>query len=150
MLIKYKQKIKFYFFIKIWYYVLQGIIFCHIFAVSFKLKTMAVNIENIKSQMRKGFLEFCILNIINSKEFYVSDIIEELKKANLIVVEGTLYPLLMRLKNSGLLAYSWKESTQGPPRKYYTITEEGKSVLAELNTSWEEIKSSVELLKSNN
>lgn len=100
--------------------------------------------------MRKGFLEFCILNIINSKEFYVSDIIEELKKANLIVVEGTLYPLLMRLKNSGLLAYSWKESTQGPPRKYYTITEEGKSVLAELNTSWEEIKSSVELLKSNN
>lgn len=129
---------------------MQGIIFCHIFAVSFKLKNMAVNIENIKSQMRKGFLEFCILNIINSKEFYVSDIIEELKKANLIVVEGTLYPLLMRLKNSGLLAYSWKESTQGPPRKYYTITEEGKSVLAELNTSWEEIKSSVELLKSNN
>lgn len=129
---------------------MQGIIFLNIFAVSLKLKTMAVNIENIKSQMRKGFLEFCILNIINSKEFYVSDIIEELKKANLIVVEGTLYPLLMRLKNSGLLAYSWKESTQGPPRKYYTITEEGKSVLAELNTSWEEIKSSVELLKSNN
>ena len=129
---------------------MQGIIFLNIFAVSLKLKTMAVNIENIKSQMRKGFLEFCILNIINSKEFYVSDIIEELKKDNLIVVEGTLYPLLMRLKNSGLLAYSWKESSKGPPRKYYTITEEGKSVLAELNTSWVEIKSSVELLKSNN
>ena len=110
---------------------------------------MVINIENIKSQMRKGFLEFCILNIIHSKEFYVSDIIEELKKANLIVVEGTLYPLLMRLKNNGLLTYSWKESTQGPPRKYYTITDEGKNVLKELNASWEELKSSIELLKSN-
>jgi len=111
---------------------------------------MSVNIENIKSQMRKGFLEFCILNIINSKEYYVSDIIKELKKANLIVVEGTLYPLLMRLKNSGLLTYSWIESSQGPPRKYYIITDEGKNVLLELNSAWEEIKSSVELLKSNN
>ena len=86
-----------------------------------------MNTENVKSQMRKGILEYCTLLILNKKKAYVSDIIQALKEARLIVVEGTLYPLLTRLKNSGLLVYSWVESTQGPPRKYYELTPEGRS-----------------------
>ena len=83
-------------------------------------------VENIKSQMRKGILEYCILSIINRQEVYTSDILEALRQANLLVVEGTLYPLLSRLKNNGLLKYRWQESTDGPPRKYFTLTEEGQ------------------------
>lgn len=89
--------------------------------------------------MRKGILEYCILSIISRGEIYASDIIGELKKARLLVVEGTLYPLLTRLKNNGLLSYSWKESTSGPPRKYYQITSAGLGVLNKLDTTWEEL-----------
>ncbi len=106
-----------------------------------------LNIENIKSQMRKGFLEYCILLIINKKSTYAPDIIKELKQANLIVVEGTLYPLLTRLKNDNLLSYQWVESNQGPPRKYYEITERGQDFLRELEKSWEEIQNTVNTIK---
>ena len=108
---------------------------------------MAINTENIKSQMRKGVLEYCILLIIDKKPAYASDIIIELKNAKLIVVEGTLHPLLTRLKNSGLLDYTWQESTQGPPRKYYTLTSAGKAFLGELDNAWNEIKSVVDIVK---
>ncbi len=111
---------------------------------------MAINTENAKSQMRKGFLEYCILLIIANKPVYVSDIINELKEAHLIVVEGTLYPLLSRLKSSGILGYQWQESMQGPPRKYYELTEQGRQFLAELEESWNDIKNGVELLKNKN
>ena len=89
--------------------------------------------------MRKGFLEYCILLIINKKPVYVSDIIAELKEAHLIVVEGTLYPLLSRLKNAGVLTYHWQESVQGPPRKYYVITEKGRAQLADMDAAWQEL-----------
>jgi len=102
-----------------------------------------MNLENAKAQMRKGVLELCILNMLNQKDAYASEIIVELKKAELIVVEGTLYPLLTRLKNSGILAYRWEESSSGPPRKYYTLTEIGKAALAELLKSWENLKDAV-------
>jgi len=88
-----------------------------------------MNADNIKSQMRKGYLEYCILLILKKKPAYTSDIISELKDAKLIVVEGTLYPLLTRLKNGELLDYKWEESTQGPPRKYYEMTEHGHTFL---------------------
>lgn len=96
-------------------------------------------LENAKAQMRKGLLELCVLSIINPQEMYPSDIIERLKEAELIVVEGTLYPLLTRLKNAGLLEYTWRESTSGPPRKYYTTTEQGKIFCQELKESWDEL-----------
>ena len=96
-------------------------------------------VDNTQTQMRKGILEYCILSIISRGEIYASDIIGELKKARLLVVEGTLYPLLTRLKNNGLLSYSWKESTSGPPRKYYQITPAGLEVLNKLDTTWEEL-----------
>lgn len=98
-----------------------------------------MNIENTKAQMRKGVLEFCILGILSNGEAYPSDILERLKEARLIVVEGTLYPLLMRLKNSGLLTYRWVESTSGPPRKYYALTDNGRSFLTELQSTWNEL-----------
>lgn len=94
--------------------------------------------------MRKGILEYCILSIISRGEIYASDIIAELKRARLLVVEGTLYPLLTRLKNNGLLSYVWRESTAGPPRKYYEITQEGRDVLDQLDTTWEELVFAVE------
>ena len=93
-------------------------------------------VENTKSQMRKGILEYCILSIISRKEVYTSDILDALRKANLLVVEGTLYPLLSRLKNNGLVKYRWQESTDGPPRKYFTLTDEGKNLLLSLNDEW--------------
>ena len=86
-----------------------------------------MKIENTKAQMRKGVLEYCILLVLDGKPLYASDIIDELKNSKMIVVEGTLYPLLTRLKNDGLLAYRWEESTQGPPRKYYELTDEGRN-----------------------
>jgi len=98
-----------------------------------------MNIENTKAQMRKGILEFCILSIVSDKDAYASDIIERLKRSRLIVVEGTLYPLLTRLKNAGLLNYRWEESTSGPPRKYYKLTPVGEQFLKELNTTWNEL-----------
>lgn len=101
--------------------------------------------------MKKGILEMCILSIINNKEAYASDILAELKKSELIVVEGTLYPLLTRLKNAGLLNYYWKESVTGPPRKYYTITISGKSTLSHLTNAWGSLVSAVnEITKTQN
>ena len=95
-----------------------------------------MNIENTKAQMRKGELEYCILSILHVGDAYTSEILSTLKSAEMIVVEGTIYPLLTRLKNAGLLSYRWEESTSGPPRKYYLITENGKMFLRELNKTW--------------
>lgn len=95
--------------------------------------------ENTQTQMRKGILEYCVLLIISRGEIYASDIIAELKKAKLLVVEGTLYPLLTRLKNNGMLSYNWVESTSGPPRKYYVLTEDGRQILKQLDNTWEEL-----------
>lgn len=106
-----------------------------------------MNVENIKSQMRKGFLEYCTLLILKKKSAYASDIISELKDAKLIVVEGTMYPLLTRLKNSGLLDYRWEESTQGPPRKYYEVTSKGEQFLIDLDNVWTELNDVVNSLK---
>ncbi|MBI1305063.1 MAG: PadR family transcriptional regulator [Bacteroidetes bacterium] len=108
-----------------------------------------MNIENIQSQMRKGILEYCILAIIGKGEIYASDIITQLKEAELIVVEGTLYPLLNRLKNAGFLAYNWRESVLGPPRKYYSITEKGQQFLSELDKTWIDLSTTVKKLTTN-
>ena len=102
-----------------------------------------MNIENTKAQMRKGILEYCILGILSSGDSYTSDIIEELKKAKLIVVEGTLYPLLTRLKNAGLLKYRWEESNSGPPRKYYSLSQNGLSFQRDLKQTWEGLSEAV-------
>lgn len=107
-----------------------------------------MNAGNIKSQMRKGYLEYCILLILKKKASYASDIISELKDAKMIVVEGTLYPLLTRLKNADLLDYRWEESSQGPPRKYYEMTEKGKLALEELENAWEEVNQVISKLKA--
>ena len=104
--------------------------------------------ENVRAQMRKGVLEYCILVILSKREAYASSIIEELKKANMIVVEGTLYPMLIRQKNQGLLSYRWEESPQGPPRKYYVITENGRAQLSEMDAAWKEIVDTIETLKN--
>ena len=106
-----------------------------------------MKIENAKSQMRKGMLEYCILLLLKERPAYASDIIERLKEAELLVVEGTLYPLLTRLKKEGLLNYNWQESTQGPPRKYYELSPQGRTFLEELDQAWEEIAHTVEVLK---
>jgi len=105
-----------------------------------------MNIENTQAQMRKGILEFCILSIIGSdeNECYSSEILERMKKAKLIVVEGTLYPLLTRLKNDGYLSYQWVESKSGPPRKYYKLTGLGEKFLEELRKTWTELVEAVE------
>ncbi|MGF1587614.1 MAG: PadR family transcriptional regulator [Bacteroidales bacterium] len=102
-----------------------------------------MNLENTKAQMRKGVLEYCILSILANNDAYASDIIKELKESRMIVVEGTMYPLLTRQKNAGLLSYRWEESQQGPPRKYYTLTEKGKQFLDELDKSWQDLISAV-------
>ena len=102
-----------------------------------------MNVENTISQMRKGIMENCILAVISRGEIYASDILTELKEAHLIVVEGTLYPLLTRLKNAGLLAYTWKESQQGPPRKYFLLTDDGRNFLKELDETWKDLNYSV-------
>lgn len=104
--------------------------------------------ENPHSQMRKGTLEYCVLLLISQGEIYSSDIIVHLTNANLLVVEGTLYPLLTRLKNSKFLNYRWVESTQGPPRKYFSITEEGQSYLNELEEAWQSLVNSINNLKN--
>ncbi|WP_320815177.1 PadR family transcriptional regulator [Flavobacterium sp.] len=109
-----------------------------------------MNIENTKAQMRKGVLEFCILSVLKEKDAYTSEILETLKEAKLLVVEGTVYPLLTRLKNDGLLGYRWEESTSGPPRKYYELTEDGRTFLLELNTTWTELSDAVNIITSQN
>lgn len=112
------------------------------------IKNSEINIENTKAQMRKGILEFCILLISSKGKVYASEILQELKDINLIVVEGTMYPLLTRLKNSKLLKYDWEESKSGPPRKYYSITKDGLVFLAELKKVWLGLDKSIsELIK---
>jgi len=106
-----------------------------------------MNVENVKSQMRKGILEYCILLILNRRKAYANDIIQLLQEARLIVVEGTLYPLLTRLKNMDLLTYQWIESNQGPPRKYYELTSNGEHFLFELEQAWGEIAETINHLK---
>ncbi len=108
-----------------------------------------MSLENTKAQMRKGILEFCILSILKNKEAYPSEIIETLKSAKLIVVEGTLYPLLTRLKNEELLTYRWEESNAGPPRKYYSLTKIGKAFLEELDATWDELQMAVNKIVKN-
>ena len=106
-----------------------------------------MNVDNVKSQMRKGMLEYCILLLLHREASYASDIIADLKEAKLIVVEGTLYPLLTRLKNDELLSYEWVESRQGPPRKYYKLTSKGELFLNELQTAWDELSDTVNHLR---
>ena len=105
-------------------------------------------VENVKSQMRKGMLEYSIMLLLRGKPRYTSDIIEELEKANLIVVEGTLYPLLTRLRKEGMLDYEWQESPVGPPRKYYKLTNSGNEVLAALDSSWNALADTVNRIRN--
>ncbi len=105
-----------------------------------------MNLDKTNAQMRKGLLELCVLSVISDKEVYTSDILSSLKEAELLVVEGTVYPLLTRLKNDGILKYRWEESTSGPPRKYYSLTETGTTVLKNLTEHWEKLSKSVKKL----
>lgn len=105
-----------------------------------------MNIENTKAQMRKGVLEYCILSVLQHEDAYTTEILSGLKDAKMLVVEGTIYPLLTRLKNAGLLNYRWEESTSGPPRKYYGLTESGKIFLKELDATWAELNEAVTLI----
>ena len=107
-----------------------------------------MKIENTTAQMRKGVLEFCILSLISGDDLYTSEILEALKKGKMLVVEGTVYPLLTRLKNANLLQYRWEESTSGPPRKYYSITKEGEAFLAELQNAWTDLNKAVKTIVS--
>lgn len=109
-----------------------------------------MNSENTKAQMRKGILEFCILSILKERDYYTSEILEELKKVKLLVVEGTVYPLLTRLKNGDLLTYRWEESNAGPPRKYYKLTEKGELFLEELTETWKELANAVQEITTKN
>jgi len=109
-----------------------------------------MNLENTKAQMRKGILEFCILSLLKDKDYYTSEILEMLKEAKLVVVEGTVYPLLTRLKNDDFLSYRWEESTSGPPRKYYKLTEKGEEFLNELAKTWSELSMAVEQITLKN
>lgn len=105
-----------------------------------------MNIDNTASQMRKGVLEFCILSVIRQGEAYPSDILDKMKAANLQVFEGTLYPLLTRLKNADMLSYRWVESSSGPPRKYFSLTEKGAAFYTELEATWQELANAVKAL----
>lgn len=109
-----------------------------------------MKLENTQIQMRKGILEFCILQIISRGEVYASDMLEELTSAKIMVVEGTLYPLLTRLRKAGLVDYKWVESSSGPPRKYYTITKDGTEFLNNLQVTWKELVNSTSQIISNN
>ena len=103
--------------------------------------------DNVKAQMRKGILEYCILAILSREDSYAPKIIAELKQAEMIVVEGTLYPILTRQKNAGLLTYRWEESPQGPPRKYYTLTENGREYLTTLDEAWDELVGQIRIIR---
>jgi len=107
-----------------------------------------MDLDNSKAQMRKGVLELCILSILSKGDAYTTDLINKLKEAKMIVVEGTLYPMLTRQKNSGLLSYRWEESPQGPPRKYYTLTEKGRTYLTELDFGWNELVDTVNTIRN--
>jgi PadR family transcriptional regulator, regulatory protein PadR len=105
-----------------------------------------MNLENTQVQMRKGILEYCILHIISRGEVYASDMLEELTSARIMVVEGTLYPLLTRLRKAELVDYHWVESNAGPPRKYYTLTDQGRDFLLQLKTTWKELVQSTKAI----
>ena len=107
-----------------------------------------MNVENTQIQMRKGILEYCVLQIVSRGEVYASDMLEELTSAKIMVVEGTLYPLLTRLRKAGLVEYKWVESSAGPPRKYYKLTSEGTSFLGNLNITWKDLVKSTRLITS--
>ena len=109
-----------------------------------------MKVENTKAQMRKGILEYCILSILAKNDAYVAEILASLKNAKLLVVEGTIYPLLTRLKNADLLTYRWEESTGGPPRKYYQLTEKGQAFLSELGSTWNELQTAVNTITQPN
>lgn len=111
------------------------------------IKHIRMNIENTASQMRKGVLEFCVLSVIKQGEAYPSDIINRMKAANFQMMEGTLYPLLTRLKNAGMVSYRWEESNSGPPRKYFNLTDSGNEFYKELETTWNEMSAAVEAVK---
>ena len=119
--------------------------FIYIFAMH---RYSIMKIENTTAQMRKGILEFCILSLISGRDLYTSEILEALKNRKMLVVEGTIYPLLTRLKNANLLQYRWEESNSGPPRKYYSITAEGEAFLVELQTVWKELNQAVKMIIS--
>jgi PadR family transcriptional regulator PadR len=108
-----------------------------------------MNAENAKAQMRKGVLELCILSILSRGDSYTTDLINQLKKEEMLVVEGTLYPLLTRQKNAGLLSYRWEESPQGPPRKYYALTPQGEEYLRQLEEGWDKLVKTVSAIRSN-
>lgn len=108
-----------------------------------------MKIENTTAQMRKGILEFCILSLISGHDLYTSEILEALKKGKMLVVEGTVYPLLTRLKNADLLHYRWEESSSGPPRKYYSLTPKGEAFLSELQKVWSELNKAVKTITQN-
>ncbi|MBP3440686.1 MAG: PadR family transcriptional regulator [Tidjanibacter sp.] len=107
-----------------------------------------MNVDNTKAQMRKGILEYCILSILSREDSYAPKIIAELKEADMIVVEGTLYPILTRQKNQGLLTYRWQESPQGPPRKYYSLTPEGREALRQLDAEWETLVAQINNIRT--
>lgn len=107
-----------------------------------------MNEDNTKAQMRKGILEYCILAIIAREDSYAPKIISELKRAKMIVVEGTIYPILTRQKNAGLLTYRWEESPQGPPRKYYSLTSKGREHLASLDAAWNEMVEQINAIRN--
>lgn len=109
-----------------------------------------MKLENTQAQMRKGILEYCILSILSKHEAYPSEILDTMKEAKLIVVEGTIYPLLTRLKNAELLSYRWEESPSGPPRKYYSLTKMGKTFLEELDSTWDELHTAVQHITKTN
>lgn len=103
--------------------------------------------SNIKSQMRKGMLEYCILLVLEDDRKYTSDIIDRMQRSGLTVVEGTLYTLLNRLRKEGKLTYEWEESPKGPPRKYYRLTPSGKETLMHMSEAWDEIVHTVNTLR---
>jgi PadR family transcriptional regulator PadR len=107
-----------------------------------------MNTENARAQMRKGVLDLCVLRVVGQGEAYASDISEALRKVDLLVVEGTLYPLLTRMKNAGWLTYRWEESPAGPPRKYYQLTAEGRQLLAAMDAEWTAFVAAVNTLKN--
>lgn len=109
-----------------------------------------MNVDNTQSQMRKGILEFCILSIIRRREAYPSDIVAEMREAHFQILEGTLYPLLTRLKNAGMLNYRWVESSSGPPRKYFSLTEQGLQFYEELQQTWQELQQAVDRITQKN
>lgn len=112
------------------------------------MEILNINVENFKSQMRRGVLEYCILGILSKQDAYASSIIAQLKEVNMIVVEGTLYPLLIRQKNQGLLDYRWEESPQGPPRKYYQITDKGRAALSQMDSAWKEMVETIDQIRN--